>query len=236
MHNIYSILKKELRSYFNLPIAYIVISVFLLITGWYFLSQLFLINQADLRIFLIVAPMILVFFAPAISMRLISEEKKTKSLELLVTMPLKDREVVLGKYLASLALLGFSLLLTFPYPLTLALLGNLDQGQIIGGYLGVFLVGASFLAIGLFCSSLTSNQIVAFIIGFAITFSLFMFGKILPFIPQGLLPLLEFLGIDSHFENLAKGVIDSRDLLYFFSIIIFSIALANYFLGSRKWK
>ncbi len=236
MSNTFTIIKKEVRSYFNSVIAYIIIIVFLLITGWHFARDLFLVNQALLRGALGIMPIIFLFIIPGISMRLISEEKKTGTIELLVTMPIKDYEIILGKYLAALLLLTLAVLATFPYVLTLSLLGNADGGVIAGQYIGMLLMGASYRAIGIFDSSMTKNQIVAFIISFTIILTIVLIDQALVFIPGGLAGIVEYLSINFHFANLARGVIDSRDLIYYFSLIFFFLFLAFRSLESRKWQ
>lgn len=168
-------------------------------------------------------------------MKLVAEEKKSGSIELLTTFPLKDRDILLGKYLAALALLSTAVLLTFTYPLTISFLGNIDIGQIIAGYIGVILMGAAFLSIGLFASTTTSNQIVAFILSFLLSFTLYMLGNVLILMPDFMASLIEYLSIDYHFENIARGVLDSRDVLYYLSIILIFFILAEFSLRSRKW-
>jgi len=236
MPNVIPIFRKELRSYFNSPIAYIVITVFLLISGWFFSTNLFLVNQATLRSAFGVIPLIFIFFVPAISMRLISEEKKSGTIELLVTMPIKDHEIILGKFFSALVLVAIALIFTFFYGLTIAFLGNVDEGPVIGGYLGLLLMGAAYLALGLFASSLTENQIVAFIVAFLIIFILFMFDKILFFVPTWMASILEYLSIDYHFNNIARGVIDTRDVIYYLSIIVLGLTLASHMIERRKWS
>ncbi|MFQ6091930.1 MAG: ABC transporter permease [bacterium] len=234
MNNIYPNFKKEVRTYFNSPIAYIVLTVFLLISGYFFASPLFLNNQADLRTAFGVIPFIFIFFVPAITMRLLAEEKKSGTLEVLVTMPVKDVEVILGKFGAALVLLVVAIGLTLTYVLTISLLGNADGGPIVGGYLGLILMGATYLAIGIYTSSVTENQIVAFIISFLIIFALFMLDKVLMFVPGGLVSILEYLAMDYHFSNIARGVIDTRDLIYYLSLIFLGLFLATRTLASRK--
>jgi ABC-2 type transport system permease protein len=236
MGNTGTILKRELGAYFNSPVAYIVITVFLLVCGALFFSQAFLVKEATMRDFLGYTPFIFLFFAPAISMRLLAEEKRSGTLELLITMPVGDWEVVLGKFFAALAVLGLAVLLTLAYPITLSFMGDMDWGTVAGGYLGLLLLGGMYLAIGLMASSWTKNQVVAFILAFAITFTLFICGKMLPLIPSSLAPLVEYIGVDSHFNNIAKGVIDSRDLVYYFSITGVCLFLAVQSLDSRRWR
>lgn len=209
---------KEFRAYFVSPIAYIVISIFLLVTGWFFFTTFFLYNQADLRNFFGLLPITFSFVVPAITMRLFSEELNVGSYEILLTMPVTFWQVVLGKFLASLVFIAAMLIPTLAYPATVTFLGKLDWGPVVGGYIGAVLLGAAFSAIGLFASSLTRNQIVAFITGMAICFSLTLVDKMLFFLPGILLGFLQYLGADFHFRNISKGIIDSRDILYFLSV------------------
>jgi len=218
MKQVIHIFGKEFRTYFVSPIAYIVISIFLLVTGWFFFMTFFLFDQADLRNFLALLPITFSFVVPAITMRLFSEELNVGSYEILLTMPVTIRQVVLGKFLASLVFVAAMLVPTLAYPISVAFLGELDWGPVMGGYIGALLLGASFSAIGLFASSLTRNQIIAFITGMAICFSLTLIDKMLFFLPQVLLGLLQYLGADFHFRNISKGILDSRDILYFLSV------------------
>jgi ABC-2 type transport system permease protein len=151
-------------------------------------------------------------------MRLFSEELNVGSYEILLTMPVTFRQVVLGKYLASVVFVVALLIPTLAYPVTVAFLGELDWGPVLGGYIGAVLLGAAFSAIGLFASSLTRSQIIAFITGMAICFSLTLIDKMLFFLPQILLGILQYLGADYHFRNISKGILDSRDILYFLSV------------------
>jgi ABC-2 type transport system permease protein len=223
MRQVPHIFKKEFRTYFVSPIAYIVISIFLIVTGWFFFSTFFLFNQANLRNFFSLLPVVFAFVVPAVTMRLFSEELNVGSYEILLTMPVTYREVVLGKFLASVAFVTAMLLPTLAYPVTITFLGDLDWGPVVGGYVGAVLLGASFSAVGLFASSLTRNQIVAFIVGVAICFALVLIDKILFFLPSPLVGVLEYLGADYHFENISKGILDSRDIIYFLSLIFISL-------------
>ena len=233
--NINYIFKKELRSYFNSPVAYIVIVVFLVILGWFFTSNLFLVNVATMRTVFEMTPFLLLFFAPAITMRLISEEKKSGTLELLLTKPVKEYEIVVGKFLAAWALYFFALVPTFSYFITVSLLGSLDVGPVIGGYLGLLFVGAVFLAVSVFGSSITENQVVAFIVSFLVVFILFILDKVLLYAPSSLASTLEYLSIDYHFSNIARGVIDSRDVIYYLSAVGFALLMGTVALQKRRW-
>lgn len=230
------VFRRELSAYFFSPMAYIVITVFLLLTGWFFTSELFLSNDSSLRSVFNIIPFIFIFFIPAITMRLLSEERKSGTIELLVTMPITDMEIVMGKYLASLGLLVAALFFTFPYALTIMVLGEPDMGMMISGYLGLVLMGASYIAIGVFASTVSKNQVVSFIVAFLIIFVLFLIDKFLMIIPPSLVPFLQFLSIDYHFANISRGVIDSRDVLYYLSVIVFMLSLSRLSLESRKWS
>ncbi len=227
-------MRKELKTYFNSPIAYVVIGVFLLVSGWFVSTNLFLSGTADLRVFFQIAPLIFMFFAPAITMRLISEEKKTGTIELLVTMPIRDEEIIVGKWLASLILLGTALLFTVPFIIFLVFLGNVDKGPLIGGYVGLLLMGGAYLSIGLLGSSLTENQVIAFIVGLAIAFLFWMFDKVLMYVPPVVGGVLQYLAIDFHFENIGRGVIDSRNVIYYLSLIVVMLASSVAVLEGRK--
>ena len=218
MRQAFFIFKREFRTYFVSPIAYIVISFFLLVTGWFFFTTFFLYNQASLRNFFSLLPIIFSFVVPAITMRLFSEEFNVGSYETLLTMPVTFLDVILGKFLASVAFIAAMLIPTLAYPLTVGFLGQLDWGPVVGGYTGAILLGAAFSAIGLLASSMTRNQIIAFITGMAICFSLVLIDKMLFFLPRFSLVFFQYLGADHHFQNISKGIIDSRDILYFLSI------------------
>ena len=232
MRQVTHIFKKEFGVYFVSPIAYIVISIFLLVTGWFFFSAFFLFNQANLRGFFGLLPITLSFLIPAITMRLFSEEINVGSYEILLTLPVTSLEVILGKFLASVAFIAAMLVPTIAYPITVSFLGQLDWGPVAGGYTGVLLLGAAFSAIGLFVSSLTRNQIIAFIAGMAICFFLTLIDKMLFFLPQSLLGFLQYLGADFHFQNISKGILDSRDIVYFLSVSF--IALYGTYLGMQE--
>jgi ABC-2 type transport system permease protein len=176
-----------------------------------------------------------VFFAPALTMRLMAEEWKNGTMELLLTLPVRDAEVVVGKFLAAFTVFAVAQVLTGFYPASVAMLGKLDLGQAVAGYLGLLLLGAAFLAVGLLASALTGSQVVAFIVSFFVCFGLFLVGKALPLMPASLVPVLDALAIDDHFGNLVKGVVDSRDVLYFLSIVVLCLAGTVHALQGRKW-
>jgi len=227
MTNTLNIFRKELKGYFISPIAYIVISIFLVLTGWFFFSTFFLYGQAEMRAFFSLLPIIFSFIIPAITMRLFSEEFNTGSYELLLTLPVSSMNIILGKFLAASAFASIMLLPTIFYALFISFLGDLDWGPVIGGYVGAVLMGSAFSAIGLFASSITRNQIIAFITGMSLCFLLTLVDKILFFLPESALGVFQFLGADFHFKNISKGVIDSRDLLYFLSVCFVMLYSTN---------
>lgn len=234
MQNVWPIFRRELRAYFDSPIAYVVITVFLLFTGWFFTTNFFVVGQADMRVVFGIIPFTFLFFTPAITMRLISEERKSGTMELLVTMPIPDAAIILGKYLAALALLVAMVLPTLVYTITVASLGDLDVGPAIGGYIGLILMGAAYLAIGTFGSALTENQVVAFIVSWVIMFAFFILDKVLFLIPNWMVSFAEYLAIEFHFQNISRGVIDSRDIIYYLALIILALYLAARVMAARR--
>lgn len=232
------ILKKEFASYFSSPTGYVFITAFLVLSSWLYFRIFFLVNQASLRDFFLIMPWLFLFFVPAATMRMWAEERKLGTDEVLLTLPVPDREIVLGKFLAALGFLALAIGLTFPLPVVVSALGNPDPGPILGGYLGLLLLGAAYIAIGLFASSLTENQIVAFVVGITISFVLFIVGEdiVIIAVPRWLAPTLRYIGLGRHFASIARGVVDTRDLVYYFSVIGFFLYLNTRMIESRKWR
>jgi ABC-2 type transport system permease protein len=229
-----NIFMKEFKGYFISPIAYIVITIFLIITGWFFFATFFLFGQAEMRDLFTLLPMIFSFVIPAITMRLFSEEFNTGSYELLMTMPVSSMNIIMGKFLAAIAFVSCMLLPTILYSVFVSFLGDLDWGPVVGGYVGALFLGASFSAIGLFASSLTRNQIIAFITGMTFCFLLTLIDKMLFFLPESLLNVFQYLGADFHFQNISKGIIDSRDLLYFVSVSFVMLYSTNLVIEGKR--
>ncbi|MFQ5600800.1 MAG: ABC transporter permease [Candidatus Krumholzibacteriia bacterium] len=223
MSNVLPILKKELRSYFTSPVAYIVITFFLVFCGVFFAIPLFVNGQASMRGAFSIVLYAFTFFVPAITMRLISEEKKTGTFELLVTMPVSDLEVIVGKYLAAFVLLMIGVGMTATHAITVSALGNVDGGQVAAGYIGLALLGAAYVAVGIWASSFTENQIIAFLVSLTVIFILTFIDKLLIFLPIGGATLFEYLGAEYHFNNIARGVLDTRDLVYYASLIFLGL-------------
>lgn len=227
MHTTLTIAKREFKAYFLSPIAYVYIITFLVVTSWLFFRSFFIIGQADMRAFFMLMPWVYLFFIPAVSMGKWSEEKKLGTIELLLTLPVKDIQVVLAKFLASLALVTTALVFTLTIPLTVAILGEADPGPIMGGYIGLLMLGAAYLSIGLFISALTENQIIAFILGVVACFILLIFGEPLftISIPEFLVGTFQYLGLATHFASVGRGVVDSRDIVYYISVVGFFLWL-----------
>lgn len=238
MRNNYKILyRKEVQSFFNSPVAYITLVVFLLINAWFAMSTFFLINESDLRTLFSVVPIVYLFFVPAITMSLIAKEKNTGTMEFITTLPFSDGDIIMAKFLAALTLVGAALAFTLVHFFTLLIIGNnIDIGALFSGYLGLLLVGAVYTAIGTFGSTVTDNQITAFLISFLIIFIFFILDKILIFVPGFLGSIFQFLSIDYHLSNISRGVIDSRNLIYFGSLIAFFLLVSVRILEMRKWR
>lgn len=239
------ILIKEINVFLDSLIAYIIISVFLTGIGllmWVFPETSVLdYGFADMSSFFTLCPYIFMFLIPAISMRMFSEEKRHGTMELLLTRPIRDIDIILGKYFAGLFLVAFSILPTLLYYFTIRYLGNpvgnIDTAGVAGSYLGLFLLGAVFTSIGTFSSSFTENQVTAFIIAVFLCFFLYFGFNAISTIGlfSGISDYLDQLGILYHYNSMSKGLIDSRDLIYFFSLISAMLLFTNLILRSRKW-
>ncbi len=236
LSNIGYVLKKELGSYFNSAVAYIVVILFLLITGALFWLNYFQqINALSLRSFFSQAPLFLAFFAPAITMRLFAEEKRMGTLELLMTMPLRDVEIVMGKFLAAVSLLTVVFVMTLPYPITLSFLGDLDWGAVASGYLGLLLLGGTYSAIGLMASSWTRDQVVSILVAFSICFFLYLIDQLVGEPTGAMARIVDYISTNSHFNNLARGVIDIRDVFYYLSVTAVALLITQVSVASRRW-
>ncbi|MEM9897014.1 MAG: ABC transporter permease subunit [Bacteroidota bacterium] len=240
MGKIWIVTKRELSSFFDSLIAYVMIVLFLGLSGsfvWLFGNNVFVLGQANLSVFYGIAFWSLFFFIPAITMRMIAEENKSGTIELLITKAISDAQIVTGKFFACLILVMIALACTVPYYITVSQLGNVDDGAVIGGYIGLILLSACYVSIGLFSSSLTQNQIVAFLL--ALTIGIF-FHLLFDVIGSGFTgffgTFFNFLSMRAHFESMSRGVIDSRDIVYFASIIGLGLILTQIMLAKRNWK
>jgi ABC-2 type transport system permease protein len=242
LRNIGIIFRRELAAYFATPLAYVFILIFLALAAAlsFYLGGLYERGQADLEPFFSFHPWLYLFLVPAISMRLWAEERRSGSIELLLTQPLKLGEAVVGKFLAAWAFAAITLLLTFPLWITINYLGKPDNGAIFTGYLGSLLMAGGFLAVGSFTSSLTRNQVVAFIVGVVLCFALLLAGFPLvldafrAWAPPALVDGIAALSFLTHFEALSKGVVDIRDLVFFGLTIAFFLAATATVLEFRK--
>ncbi len=239
MSEILAIYRKEMKTYFNSPIAFIIISSFLVITNWLFFDYgdypFFAINIADIRGIFDYGAIVLLFIAPAVSMRLISEEKHQDTLELLVTMPLTDMQIIMGKYLSTLVIFAIILAGTLIAPISISFVGDLDSGIVFSSYVGFFFIGATYLAMGLAASSFTRNQIIAYIMGIVTIAVFFLMNGMAS--GSGLIAtLFENLSVRFHYQNFFRGVLDTRDILYFMSLIFVSLLVSSTALASRKNK
>ena len=242
MNPIRILFRRELASYFATPLAYVFILIFLVLASafTFYLGGFYERGQADLAPFFNFLPWLYLFLIPAISMRLWAEERRSGSIELLLTQPITLWQAVLGKFLAAWAFAGIALILTFPLWITVAYLGSPDHGAIVTGYLGALLMAGGFLAIGSCMSALTRNQVIAFILGVVACFVFLLAGFPLvldafrAWAPQGLTEAVASLSFLTHFEALSKGVIDLRDVLYFGMTIAFFLVVTSVVLDARK--
>ena len=240
-----TILKKDLSDFFNSLVAYIIIGTFLLVTGlflWVFPESGILdYGYAGLESLFNISPYIFMFLIPAITMRSLAEEKKEGTFELLATRPLTDWQIVLGKYLAAFFVVILALLPTLIYYLSVYQLGvipgNIDSGAVIGSYIGLLLLGGSFTAIGIFASSISKNQIIAFTVAVFLCFIAFSgldsVSQLLSL--QSVETLITGFGINQHYQSISRGVLDTRDLIYFLSFIALFLLITKTILGGRKW-
>jgi ABC-2 type transport system permease protein len=236
MRNIAAIAWRELRVYFGFPWAYGITAIFLIVAGFGFGWNSMTYLETTIRGFLGWGSFFLLFLAPALTMRLFAKELELGTIELLLTAPVRDIEVVLGKFLASLGILAVMLALTLYYPLLLFWFGDPDPGPIATGYLGIFLLGASFLSIGLFASSLTSNQVVAFVLASAIVLALWFTGQAAGFVEGPARAVAQYLSLSSHFPDFGRGVVDTRGVIYYVSIVALFLFLTMRSVEMRRWR
>ena len=238
MNTIWILTKREFRSFFDSLIAYILLVLFLGISGfftWLFGSDVFLVGQASLGAFFSIAYWTLFFFIPALTMRLLAEEIRSGTIELLLTRAITDRQVIIGKFLSTLLLILVALVFTLPYVVTIASIGNLDIGAVLCGYLGLLLMSGSYISIGLWASSITRNQIVSYLISLFIGLFFHLIFDMLSSSFTGLFgQVFNTMSMRVHFDSISRGVLDSGDLIYFFSIIILGIFLSEISLAKRN--
>lgn len=238
MENYLIIAKREVNSFFDSLTAYVLITVFLGISGfftWIYGSDIFFVGQASLQSFFSVAYWSLFFFIPALTMRSIAEEKRSGTLEMILSKPVSDFEFVTGKFIAVFELIVIALLFTLPYYITVSFLGPVDHGAVLCGYIGMLLMSAVLISIGIFASSLTSNQIVAFLLALFIgVFFLIIFDVLAANFTGSLGTFFSYLSLSSHYESMSRGVIDSRDVIYFLSLTFLFLFSATMVLSKRN--
>ncbi|MEQ8548281.1 MAG: ABC transporter permease subunit [Cyclobacteriaceae bacterium] len=204
---------------------------------WLVGTNVFLINQASMQVFFSIGFWSLFFFIPAITMRMIAEENKAGTIELLITKAVTDNQIVFGKFFACLILVVIALICTLPYYITLSQLGNVDDGAVIGGYMALLMLSASYISIGLFASSLTQNQIVAFLMALTIGICFHLLFDVIGNTIRGAAgSVFNYLSMSTHFESMSRGVVDSRDLVYFISIIVVGLLSSQVMLSKRNWQ
>lgn len=258
MRNLYLIFKKELKSYFTSPVAYVVITIFLVVTGYFFYAILASFSRLSFEATLnpmlarelhllnitetVVRPLfgnisvVMLLMMPVLTMRLFSEEKKTGTMELLLTYPLTDMQVLLGKFLACGVVLVTMLLLTILYPILIVAFGEPELGPIITGYIGLFLMGMAFISLGIFASSLTENQVIAATTSFGVLIIFWVMGFSIGLTGPTLERLLSYIALTEHLEGLAKGVVDTEDIIYYLVCIILFLFLTLRVLESKRWR
>ena len=238
MKNIWIIAKREFQTFLDSLVAYILLIVFLGFSGfftWLFGSDVFYIKQASMQPFFQISYWVLFFFIPALTMRMIAEERKTGTLEVLLTRALTDWQIVSGKFLACLGLISIALAFTLPYYLTIAWLGPIDHGAVWTGYLGIILLSSAYIGIGIFASSISNNQIVAFLLALVIGIFFHWFFDLFSMVASGeIANLFHFLSTSTHYNSISRGVIDSRDVVYFISIATLGLILAEAQLSRRN--
>ncbi len=238
MKQIWIITKRELQAIFDSLMAYIMIVAFLGFSGfftWLYGADVFFVGQASMQTFFGIAYWTLFFFIPALTMKLIAEEKKTGTLEILLTKPVTDWQIIWGKFLATLLLIIIALALTLPYYITIWNLGPIDHGAVWTGYLGLILMSSAYISIGIFTSSVTNNQIVAFLLALLIgIFFHIIFGVLAGSLSGFLGSIFNYLSLSTHYESISRGVIDSKDIIYFLSIILLGLIGSEAVLAKRN--
>ena len=236
MRNATTIALKEFKSYLASPMAYVVTGIFLVLTGLFFQSSSTTYFETSIKGFLAWSSILLLLLASVLTMRLLAEERKMGTLELLLTAPVRDSEVIMGKFFGSLGILTVMLALTFYYPILLISFGDPDMGPIATGYLGLFLLGCTALAVGLFASSLTSNQIIAAVVAGGILCALWFLGMLADLLPEAMGEVLSYLSLYYHFPDFMRGVIDTRAIIYYLSVTVLFLFLATRSLESSRWS
>jgi len=233
-----AIAKREFKTFFQSPLAYIVIGAFLVFSAFFFFVAFFPVGVASMRSFFGLAPLIFMVFVPAVTMRLVAEERKTGTIELLLSMPVKDWQVVAGKFAAALAMLAVGLLWTLPFAISVSSVtakgASFDWGPVVGGYFGLLLMASSFIGLGMWGSALSRNQIVGFIVGLVLCLAFSLINRIAMVLPASLGEVFQYLSVDYHFENIARGVFDTRDILFYLSLTAVALVLTTRALAAAR--
>lgn len=255
MKNFIAIYKKELRNYFKSPIAYVAIAIFLVLSGFFFYNNFAYFNMVSMQAMRsrygapqlnmtewVMRPLLgnisitLMFLIPLLTMRLFAEEKKSGTIEILFTYPVRDSEAILAKFASCLTVFCLMLALTGLYPSLMAMFGTIEAGPLIAGYIGLFLLGAAFISVGVFASSLTENQIVAAVITFGTLLFFWIIGWSSVFAGTRIAALLNYLSIIEHFDNFSRGILDTKDIVYYLTFSFFALFLTIRSLESKKWR
>ncbi len=237
MNNLGALIRKELRHYFNSPIAYVLAALFSLISGVVFVLLIGLTRSDDMQQVFMMMMAMLQFLCPLITMRLVAEERRTGTLEVLLTAPVSEIEVIVGKFLGAMALIGCMVGLSWIFPLLLSLFGPIDIWPIVVSYLGLMLMSACFSALGILASVLSKNQIVAALLAFGFILGLGIITGLVPnYVSAPLSDILNFLNLPHHYDEMSRGVIDTQQIIYFLSFIGFVLYLSALALRTRKWK
>lgn len=236
MKNTLTITAKEFKSYLTSPMAYIVIGIFLVLSGFFFGTSPSTYSETSIGGFLEIGGLLLLLLTAVLTMRLLAEEKKLGTIELLLTAPVRDSEIILGKFFGSLGIILVMLVLTFYYPLLLKVFGEPDFGPMASGYLGLFLLSCASLAVGIFASSLTSNQIVSAVVAGGILFGLWFLGSAAAYLPSALGDVIGYFSLSSYFPDFMRGIIDTRGIVYYLSITALFLFLAIRSLENSRWS
>lgn len=229
LKGVLTITKKELKEYFATPMAYILLGLFAIVAGGFFVRTLFVNNQASLRVLLEFIPLLWIVIIPAMTMRSFADERKTGTIEVITTLPVSKLQIILGKIFTNWLMTLIMLLLTLPAIITVMVLGSPDMGEMLAGYIGLMFVSMTYIVIGTYISLKSKNQIASFLVSVVAISILYFIGEefVLEQIPVGYRSVVEFIGLSAHYRSMARGVIDTRDVVYYLSIIIVGIALTN---------
>jgi len=236
MKNIIIITGKEFKSYLLSPMAYIIIGIFLGLTGFFFGSSNSTYSYTSLSGFLNMGGLLLLLLSSVLTMRIIAEEKKLGTIELLLTAPVRDSEIILGKFFGSLGIVLVMIILTFYYPILLKIFGDPDFGPIASGYLGLFLLSCASLAVGIFASSLTSNQLVSAVVSGGILFGLWYLGSAASFLPDALGDVIGYFSLSKYYPDFISGIIDTRGIIFYLSVTVLFLFLSIRSLENSRWS